>query len=602
MAKYLVRRGANYSTRVFIPKDLQQHYLGRNGQPRKELLVALKTARPDEAKRLRNSVQAKYDREFAQKRAEVGRKSTALPFSDTVVEHAMWQRYTDILSLGDKQRLTNATEDDLDEVWKALEGEFGEESIAAFRIYESIKDKPEVEAAERAARKSLLEAHVGKGETKSIQEALAKVVAAYRLAIAPKSKEERRLAEALQVAEIEALDESVRRAAGNFKGGGSHPLVKPPTGALPLVAAPGESLMELFDRYATENPNRARSATLDAARLKVGLFSDHIGTFFPPNGIVKKHVRDWKNLLKLWPRKATETKAFRGMTLTETIEANRVVGKPVITPKTINQYLTALGAFCRWLVAEGFLDANPVADMLLKIDEEDSDVLPYTIDQLNQLFRSPLFVGCVAFTPTKAAKSGDLKVRDHHYWLPLIALFTGARSNELCQLLTTDIFQIEDQWVFDITNEGDDDQQLKNDNSKRVVPIHPTLIELGFLTYHQTRMKSGDKWLFPAALPDSRGKRNAAFGKFYGTYSKKIGIKVAEEVNFHSFRHTLTDALRAADFLDDEIAVIIGHKKQTTTSRYGKVKPGSIERRVKIIHALKYPGLELSHLMPSRGQ
>lgn len=78
----------------------------------------------------------------------------------------------------------------------------------------------------------------------------------------------------------------------------------------------------------------------------------------------------------------------------------------------------------------------------------------------------------------------------HKYWLPTVALFTGARVNELCQLNPQcDIKQDAESkhWFLDITAETTAHKAVKKTvktpGSKRKVPIHPQLIELGFLQY-----------------------------------------------------------------------------------------------------------------------
>ncbi len=599
MANNLIRRGNKYSVRIYIPLDLQPLFPGAKGNPKKEIPIALHTFDPLEARRRGRAEQTKYDRIFTALRAERARASAKLPFGELELQNAIWQRYSALMESDQARRLATPTQAELNDAWSLLVEEYGEDSITAWRILESIEAIPEADARERAARLAILKMELGRGETRSVKSEIQDAITERRLAVSPRSAEERELAQGLQRAEVQALIEIAKRDEGDFSPLPFDPLVKPPNGAHPSIATAGQTLMELFDIYSGENPNRARSETLIQARRKVALFSEFLGSHFVPAKIGKKEIREWKNVLKIFPIKAVETNAFKGMNVKQIVEANKNIGKSPISGKTLNQYLTALGAFCRWLVSEGHLESNPVSDMLLKIDDDQRTVLPYSTEQLNAIFRSPLFVGCKGLTPSQASKHGNVLVRDHHYWVPLIGLFTGARSNEICQLLVKDVVQVEGHWVFDITNEGDEQQQVKNDNSKRLVPIHPELVKLGFLNYHSDRGKAKDHWLFPTAVADgARGKRNAAFGKFYGQYAKKIGVKVGSEVNFHSFRHTLTDAMRAVGILDPEIAMIVGHEKKTTTSRYGVVKHGNIERRVKIINALRYDGLDLSHLVP----
>ena len=68
------------------------------------------------------------------------------------------------------------------------------------------------------------------------------------------------------------------------------------------------------------------------------------------------------------------------------------------------------------------------------------------------------------------------------YWIPLIGIYTGMRLNEICQLYVDDVKYLNRIWYFRLTNERSD-QSLKNKQSKRLVPIHPKLIELGFIDF-----------------------------------------------------------------------------------------------------------------------
>jgi site-specific recombinase XerC len=82
------------------------------------------------------------------------------------------------------------------------------------------------------------------------------------------------------------------------------------------------------------------------------------------------------------------------MTTRQVIEANVQIGKPKITSRTVNRYLTAWGAFCDWPVRNDDLDVNPVAGLLQTIDEHKRSTLPFPVEQMSTLFGSPLFTGC----------------------------------------------------------------------------------------------------------------------------------------------------------------------------------------------------------------
>jgi hypothetical protein len=216
VAQNLIRRGTKYSVRIYVPLDLQPFYLGAKGKPKKEIPIALHTSDPLEARRLARIELTKYDRVFATKRAEQARISAKLPFNDLEFQNAIWQRFSTLVEADEARRITIPTEDELREAWSLLVEEYGEESITAWRVLESIETMPEENARERAARLPILKAELGKGETRSVQRAIQDSIDARKLAVSPRSTEERKLAHGLQRAEVQALSVIAKRDQGDF--------------------------------------------------------------------------------------------------------------------------------------------------------------------------------------------------------------------------------------------------------------------------------------------------------------------------------------------------------------------------------------------------
>src|SRR5690606_20490943 len=163
-------------------------------------------------------------------------------------------------------------------------------------------------------------------------------------------------------AEIEALEATLKRDRGDYSHAPSDPIVKPSNGARAEKAAPGESVMEVFERYARERGKTIKADTLNQARRDIGTYVSMVGHSFPASKIDKKTVGEWKALLLQYPVKATETKAFEGMSISEIVRHNEKIGKPVISDKTINRYLSGMSCFCKWLSAHGIIPVNPVSD------------------------------------------------------------------------------------------------------------------------------------------------------------------------------------------------------------------------------------------------
>ena len=404
------------------------------------------------------------------------------------------------------------------------------------------------------------------------------------------SQEWRSRAQDLCAAIYESLAREVERAEGEFTGKPSHPILVNAEPE-PEVAPQGETIMEVFDRYARENAKGISTDTLTQARRDVKLFADATGNV-PVTKITKKAVREWKALLMDYPVKAAEIAAFRGMTMKQIIKANEKIGKPTISAGTVNRYLSAVAAFCDWLVRNDYLDRNPVQGLFQLIDKLARKKSIFTSDQLNELFASPLFTGCA--TDDAWHESGTHRIRDHRYWLPLVMLYSGARPAEIAQLSIADVREEHGTWIMHITEEGDGKKSVKTKGSMRVVPVHSELVKLGFVAHRDNMAARGETRLFPLATRNSRGQMVADFSRDFGRYLTRLGIKSGRGLSLYSFRHGFVDALRRAEYLDTQFGFLIGHGAHSMTGQYGNLPQGMLRQRVEMIEAVAYHGLDLS--------
>jgi integrase len=166
-------------------------------------------------------------------------------------------------------------------------------------------------------------------------------------------------------------------------------------------------------------------------------------------------------------------------------------------------------------------------------------------------------------------------------------LFTGARIGEIAQLWTDDL-QYEGDIPFITIRHDQSRQQTTKSGQRRVMPLHPKLVQLGFVAFleQQKARYSGDGnlRLFPDVVPNQRGSVGAAPSRFWRDYLRRISIKAtADGYGSHSFRHALADKLRLSGYLDEEIKVVLGHSQKSVTSGYGKVRQGTVARVNKMI-------------------
>jgi integrase len=69
----------------------------------------------------------------------------------------------------------------------------------------------------------------------------------------------------------------------------------------------------------------------------------------------------------------------------------------------------------------------------------------------------------------RRTEPGTLILRDEHYWIPLIGLFSGMRQEEICQLHVEDV---REAWGIN----SRPPRKLKNATAARLVPVHKDLI------------------------------------------------------------------------------------------------------------------------------
>jgi len=250
--------------------------------------------------------------------------------------------------------------------------------------------------------------------------------------------------------------------------------------------------------------------------------------------------------------------------------------------------------FVAWLVAEEYLPKVPGADIKLLVKKPPKGKpkrLPYDADQLQKIFKTPIYTGRQSVA--HSGMPGDLLLKDGRYWVPVIALYAGMRSSEIIQLLKSDIRTEDGIAYFDISKwEYEPDEEIKNiktGSSYRKVPIHSVILDLGFLAYVASR---GSGRLFPDLKLGSDGTYSQPWSKFWYNLGNKWEFRTPLQV-FHSFRHNFVDALHDANVTDAIAMQLCGHAEDAAHWGYGK--GASMSRLKEEIEKVKYSGLDLGH-------
>lgn len=191
----------------------------------------------------------------------------------------------------------------------------------------------------------------------------------------------------------------------------------------------------------------------------------------------------------------------------------------------------------------------------------------------------------------------------HHWWPPLIALYTGGRRREICQMLVHDFSIMDGIPALSIDDLGDDDKSIKTFAAKRTIPVHPMLIDLGLLDYVEDVKALGlGPELFPGISANKYGEKGAATGTAWGRYVKSCGVVGSKVPTFHSFRATAIDILKAKGVSLDMRCQLVGHEFNHVSEDY-KPNKFSVAQLMELgVPKLVYDGLDLSGLRYQRGQ
>lgn len=231
-------------------------------------------------------------------------------------------------------------------------------------------------------------------------------------------------------------------------------------------------------------------------------------------------------------------------------------GKASIGQTTQNKHLKVTKSFLLWLEELKILPSGSakVLKAFQPTKPKRNNYEAFTGEELVAIFQHPIWA------------EGRFKA-PHMYWVPLIGLFSGARLGEICQLRSCDVEKLDGVWCFTFTHEAG---SLKNESSRRSVPIHKRLISLGITRFAQRA--DGEELLF---LELSKNKSlSSPVSKWFARILQAVGVKkraptgrLGRNKSFHSFRSTLATELHRRGIGADSAAVILGHA--TTGITYG---------------------------------
>jgi len=244
--------------------------------------------------------------------------------------------------------------------------------------------------------------------------------------------------------------------------------------------------------------------------------------------------------------------------------------------RTVAEKLTRVGAFFRWCrVTRGFLDADPTEGVNIRSNSRSYS--PFTENDLGLLFFSQEY---------RQDKHRSL----WQFWIPLVALYTGARQSEIAQLMVDDVVKEDGIWLFSITDFGED-QKIKTSAGIRKVPMSEILIDLGFVDYVDYLKDQGIPRVFPDLEKGSRSWGQRVSRWFNETYKERCGVRpdpTGGRKVFHSFRHTAITKALSANLPIQHCQQVFGHERSILgeTATYTHQFP--VKSLIPVIEALDW--------------
>ncbi len=312
----------------------------------------------------------------------------------------------------------------------------------------------------------------------------------------------------------------------------------------------GNRLSSLFDLYIAEHKVGWKPKTLGEYNGQMALITLVVGDV-DIKSIDRPACVRCRDMLRMIPPGYTKKPALKGLSAEELVK----VESPGLAIKTVNIHMQLLSAVFRWAVKFGYMKMNPAEGLTLtQTRRADEERKPYDLEDLQRIINHlPL-------------SSGSFPVSGSS-WVPLVAMFSGMRLEEICQLVPADVHVVDEVPCFDLLN-----KDLKTVSSPRLVPVHPVLVELGLLDYVATVPASCNLW----ELTIYKGGYSKLYGKRYGNWLRKFVTKDTLKV-FHSFRHNVADALKLAEVREPLAKQLMGHSNgDITTGRYGSKYPPAV--------------------------
>jgi integrase len=236
-------------------------------------------------------------------------------------------------------------------------------------------------------------------------------------------------------------------------------------------------------------------------------------------------------------------------------------GKPLSGKTFKDNYLASLSVLYKFAIERERLNHDPT--FKIRVQTEKPTIIGYSREEVTALLNASRAAQGTRTQPETAS------IRR---WIPWLAAFTGARIAELLWLERKDVRITQGIPYINIQagTESGDARRVKTYSSIRIVPLHPAIIDEGFLDYWKG-LPETEKYLFPGDWSDQNGDRTKTPANRLRDWIKRTlpNADLQRLSPNHSFRHWLIAECRRANIDGDDRRAITGHKAQDAHGGYG---------------------------------
>ena len=318
------------------------------------------------------------------------------------------------------------------------------------------------------------------------------------------------------------------------------------------------SLSKLFKEFVEEK--RQSGMRLQSIQQHEAFFNELLECIgdLPLQEMSKSVVRKYLSIQQKLPPQRKKSPRYREKTVEQILKMKSVEPQSIAN---INKKLGKLGEFFRWIERRyDECSANPFEGMALSNRVTPKEREHFTDADLQQIL-SKEYLPSTVHRMDKDTRF-YIKHGVTYYWVFLIGIYSGMRTEEICKLRVDELKREDGIWFFDIKG------KVKTRNSVRRVPIHEKLIELGLLKYTELIKRSGEERLF-WMLPEINDKYSRTVSKFFNdSYLKKVEVYEANKKILYSTRHTFITKAKTMGLDDACLKELVGHEQEFTQKHY----------------------------------